>query len=66
VGGAAQIGHFGGGLEPCRVTGVHEQGRRLVVTSASGEQVEFVLNRATARFVSVDSARRARLHLLDG
>ena len=43
---------------------VHEQGRRLEVRGEGGEVLEFVLNPATARFVSAASAYGPRLELL--
>jgi hypothetical protein len=64
IGARARIAHFGGGFEPGTVAAVHEQGRRLEVRGESGELLEFVLNPATARFVSADSASGPRLELL--
>jgi hypothetical protein len=63
VGASARIVHFGGGHEPCRVTAVHEDGRRIEVLGASGETLEFVLNPATARFVAAGTAHGPRLEL---
>jgi hypothetical protein len=65
VGSRGRIAHFGGGFEPCLVLAVHEQGRRLEVRSDSGELFEFVLNPATARFISGAAASGPRLELLD-
>jgi len=47
------------------VLAIHEQGRRLQVRGEGGEVLEFVLNPATARFVSVGTAHGPRLELLD-
>ena len=43
---------------------VHEEGRRLEIRGEAGETLEFVLNPATARFVSAASASGPRLELL--
>lgn len=64
VGARARITHFGGGRELGTVVAVHEQGRRLVVRGEAGEQLEFVLSPATARFVHAQSAQGPRLELL--
>ena len=64
MGASARISHFGGGLEACTILAVREQGRRLEVRGESGEVLEFVLNPATARFVSAESASGPRLELL--
>jgi hypothetical protein len=64
VGTNARIVHFGGSHERCRVTAVHEDGRRVEVVGESGERLEFVLSPATARFVSAESAHGPRLELL--
>jgi len=64
VGTNARIVHFGGSHERCRVTAVHEDGRRVEVIGESGETLEFVLSPATARFVSAGSAHGPRLELL--
>jgi hypothetical protein len=64
VGTIARIVHFGGSRERCRVTAVHEDGRRVEVIGESGETLEFVLSPATARFVSASSAHGPRLELL--
>jgi hypothetical protein len=47
------------------VLAVHDQGRRLEVRGQSGELFEFVLNPATARFMSGAAAGGPRLELLD-
>jgi hypothetical protein len=65
VGAQARISHFGGGFERGVVLAVHEDGRRLEVRGDAGEVLEFVLNPATARFVSAGSASGPRLELLD-
>jgi hypothetical protein len=64
VGARARIAHFGGGFEPGVVLAVHDDGRRLEVRGETGEVLEFVLNPATARFVSAGSANGPRLELL--
>jgi hypothetical protein len=64
VGTNARIVHFGGSHERCKVTAVHEDGRRVAVIGESGEALEFVLSPATARFVSAGSAHGPRLELL--
>jgi hypothetical protein len=64
VGALARIAHFGGGHERGTVLAVHEDGRRLQVRDEAGELLEFVLNPATARFVSAGSAHGPRLELL--
>jgi hypothetical protein len=64
VGTNARIVHFGGSREHCKVTAVHEDGRRVEVLGESGETLEFVLSPATARFVSASSAHGPRLELL--
>jgi hypothetical protein len=64
VGARARIAHFGGGFELGTVLAVHEEGRRLEVRGEAGETLEFVLNPATARFVSAASASGPRLELL--
>jgi hypothetical protein len=64
VGARARISHFGGGFELGTVLAVHEEGRRLEVRGEAGEVLEFVLNPATARFVSSTSASGPRLELL--
>lgn len=65
AGAPARISHFGGGFELGTVLAVHEDGRRLKVRVEAGEVLEFVLNPATARFVSASSASGPRLELLD-
>jgi hypothetical protein len=64
VGAPVRIAHFGGGFERGTVLAVHDQGRRLEVRGEGGEVLEFVLNRATARFVSAAGAHGPRLELL--
>ena len=65
MGASARIAHFGGGFELGTVLAIHEEGRRLEVKGEGGEVLEFVLNPATARFVSAASASGPRLELLD-
>jgi hypothetical protein len=64
VGAAARVVHFGGGFERATVVAVHDGGRRLEVRGEAGELFEFVLNAASARFLSVDGAGGPRLELL--
>ena len=64
VGARARIAHFGGGFERGTVLAVHEQGRRLQVRDEQGDVLEFVLNPATARFISAGDAHGPRLELL--
>jgi hypothetical protein len=64
VGARARIVHFGGGVEQTAVLAVHDAGRRLEVRDESGATLEFVLNPATARFVSSVGARGPRLELI--
>jgi hypothetical protein len=66
VGARARIAHFGGGLEDGTVVAVHDDGRRLEVRDEAGDVLEFVLNPASARFVSAGSAQGARLELVGG
>jgi hypothetical protein len=60
-----RIAHFGGGFELGTIVAVRDHGRRLDVRGEGGEQHEFVLSPATARFVSAASAQGPRLELLD-
>jgi hypothetical protein len=64
VGARARVAHFGGGFELGTVLAVDDDGRRLAVRVQSGEELEFVLSPATARFVSADGAYGPRLELL--
>ena len=59
-----RITHFGGGTERGVVSAVHDGGRRLSIDSESGEHLDFVLSRATAKFVPADATHGARLDLL--
>lgn len=63
VGARARIAHFGGVFERGVVVAVSHDERRLDVRGEDGEVHEFVLNLATARFVSADSAHGPRLEL---
>jgi hypothetical protein len=65
VGARARVDHFGGSAEAATVTAVHEDGRRLEVRLQGGEVLEFVLSRATARFVASSGPGGPRLELLD-
>jgi hypothetical protein len=64
VGTRARIVPFGGGAEPAVVVAVLDDGRRLQVRGEEGAVLEFVLNPATARFVSAASSHGPRLELL--
>jgi hypothetical protein len=64
VGARARLTHFGGGSEGGTVLSVEDGGRRLRVGAEAGELLEFVLNPATARFVSSAGASGPRLELL--
>ena len=66
VGARARIAHFGGELELATVTALAEEGRRLWVRGEAGEEFEFVLNPANARFIAADGAHGPRLELLAG
>ncbi|HTB50480.1 MAG TPA: hypothetical protein VK701_05835 [Solirubrobacteraceae bacterium] len=65
VGAPARIKHFGGGVERGAVVAVHDEGLRVGVESEDGEQYEFVLSPANARFVSLGDAHGPRLELLN-
>ena len=65
VGAKARIAHFGGEREAGTVMAVRDEGRRLEVRARDGRLLEFVLNRATARFVSASSRQGPRLELFD-
>ncbi len=65
VGARGRIAHFGGGYEPGTIVAVEDEGRRVSVRAQDGEVHEFVLNPASARFVSAASASGPRLELLD-
>ncbi|HEX4838374.1 MAG TPA: hypothetical protein VFV03_07625 [Solirubrobacteraceae bacterium] len=64
VGAAARIKHFGGGSERGTVVALEDDGRRLRVRGADGEEHEFVLSPSSARFVSAGGAHGPRLELL--
>jgi hypothetical protein len=64
VGARARIAHFGGAFELVTVTAVRDQGKRLVIRGEAGEEAEFVLSPATARFVPAGSPHGPRLELL--
>ena len=55
--------HFGGGVEEAVVVCVNDHGRRLLVRDGAGQQHEFVLSRATARFVAAGGGQGPRLEL---
>jgi hypothetical protein len=64
AGAPARIVHFGGSVEQATVVAVHEDGRRLEVRDEAGDVLEFVLNRATARFVAFGASRGPRLEFV--
>ncbi len=64
MGARARIAHFGGGFEAGVVVAVREEGRRVRVRGADGEEWEFVLSPATARFIAAGSSHGPRLELL--
>jgi hypothetical protein len=64
VGAQARILYFGGVVETAVVVAVHDDGRRLEVRAEGGEVLEFVLSRATARFVAVGGGQGPRLELV--
>lgn len=64
VGSNGVLTHFGGEREDVIVTVVLEGGRRVLVCGESGEEGEFVLSEATAKFVPADGGG-ASLKLLD-
>jgi hypothetical protein len=66
VGARARILYFGGVVEVGVVVAVHDEGRRLEVRGERGEVLEFVLSRATARFVAAGGGRGPRLELIGG
>jgi hypothetical protein len=61
-----RILHFGGSAQPAVIVAVHEQGRRLIVRGDDGQQLEFVLSRSSARYVSAAGAHGPRLQLEAG
>lgn len=64
VGGSARIKHFGGSVEQGIVVAVHEEGARVSVEGEDGELYEFVLSRASARFVPAGDAHGPRLEIV--
>jgi hypothetical protein len=64
VGASARIHHFGGAVEEGVVVAVLEEGRRLRVRGEGSRVAEFVLNPATARFLSAGAGPGERLELL--
>ncbi len=63
MGRRVRIARFGGAYEPATIVAVEEDGRRLRVRDESGELLEFVLNRASARFLAEGDAGGPRLEL---
>ena len=59
-----RLTHFGGGLEHGTVSAVRDLGREVQVQTDGGDVLEFVLSRATGRFVCADGSRGPRLELL--
>jgi hypothetical protein len=62
-GAPAWIVHFGGTAQPAVIVHVREEGRRLIVRAEEGEELEFVLSRSSARYVSAAGAHGPRLRL---
>ena len=58
-----RIARFGGGYEPATIVAVEDEGRRLRVRAEGGELLDFVLNRATARFLADGPPGGPRLEL---
>lgn len=65
IGGRVRVAHFGGGFELGTIVAVHDEGRRVEVRCEGGELLEFVLSRASARFVAAGLSHGPRLELLD-
>ncbi|HEY7933128.1 MAG TPA: hypothetical protein VID48_04815 [Solirubrobacteraceae bacterium] len=65
LGAPVRVAHFGGQSEPGTILAIHENGRRLEIACESGELIEFVLNRASARFLARSGSTGPRLELLD-
>ncbi len=63
VGARVRIARFGGVYEPATIVSVEEEGRRLRVRADGGEVLDFVLNRASARFLAEGVAGGERLEL---
>ena len=63
AGARVRIARFGGGYEPATIVAVEEEGRRLRVRAEGGEVLDFVLNRASARFLAEGAAGGERLEL---
>lgn len=64
IGARTRVIYFGGNSELGVVVGVYEAGRRLRVLGEAGEELEFVLSQATAKFISAEGSGRERLELL--
>jgi hypothetical protein len=64
VGSKATLTHFGGERENATVVAVLDGGRHVLVRSDGGEEHEFALSEATAKFVAIGGAG-ASLRLLD-
>jgi hypothetical protein len=65
VGGRVRVIHFGGSDEAGTIVSLADEGRTLRVRTAAGEQLEFLLNPATARFALDGATGGPRLELLD-
>ena len=63
VGARVRIARFGGAYEPATIVAVEDEGRRVRVRGDSGELLDFVLNRASARFLAAGDAGGPRLDL---
>ena len=63
MGARVRIARFGGAYEPGTIVAVEEEGRCLQVRADGGELLDFVLNRASARFLAAGAAGGERLEL---
>jgi hypothetical protein len=66
VGAIARIIYFSGAVEQATVLAVDDEGKRLRVRDETGATVEFVLNRASARFLLAGAPGGPRLELAPG
>jgi hypothetical protein len=64
IGAGARIIYFRGVAEQATVIAVYDGGRRLEVRGEGGQLVEFLLRRATARFVAGSGGQGPRLELM--
>ena len=61
-----RIARFGGAYEPGTIVAVEDDGRRLQVRADGGEVLDFVLNRASARFLAARGGPRLELSAATG